>query len=87
MLGPALAVGGIVRGVRNSAVSKQIQQRQTVLPLELAAGEELPLNVFFPLAPSPGMVELSYTDVTGQRSLIIDTSAALNGLHIGEPKE
>jgi len=87
LLGPALAVGGIVRGVRNSAVSKQIEQRQTVLPLELSAGEELPLNVFFPLAPSPGMVELSYTDATGQHSLIIDTSTALNGLHIGEPKE
>ncbi len=87
LLGPALAVGGIVRGVRNSAVSKQIEQRQTVLPLELSAGEELPLNVFFPLAPSPGMVELSYTDVTGEHSLTIDTSTALNGLHIGEPKE
>lgn len=87
LLGPALAVGGIVRGVRNSAVSKQIEQRQTVLPLELSAGEELPLNVFFPLAPSPGMVELSYTDVTGEHSLTIDTSTSLNGLHIGDPKE
>ena len=87
LLGPALAVGGIVRGVRNSAVNKQIEQRQTVLPLELSAGEELPLNVFFPLAPSPGMVELSYTDVTGEHSLTSDTSTALNGLHIGEPKE
>ncbi len=87
LLGPALAIGGIVRGVRNSAVSKQIEQRQTVLPLELAAGEELQIDVFFPLAPSPGIVELSYTDATGQHSLIIDTSTALNSLHIGEPKE
>lgn len=87
LLGPALAVGGIVRGVRNSAVNKQIEQRQTVLPLELSAGEELPLNVFFPLAPSPGMVEISYTDVTGEHSLTIDTSTSLNGLHIGDPKE
>lgn len=87
LLGPALVVGGIVRGVRNSAVNKQIEQRQTVLPLELSAGEELPLNVFFPLAPSPGMVEISYTDVTGEHSLTIDTSTSLNGLHIGDPKE
>ncbi len=87
LLGPVLAVGGIVRGVRNSAVNKEIEQRQTLLPLELSAGEELQLDVFFPLAPSPGMVELSYTDATGQHSLIIDTSTALNGLHIGEPKE
>lgn len=87
LLGPALVVGGIVRGVRNSAVNKQIEQRQTLLPLELSAGEELPLNVFFPLAPSPGMVEISYTDVTGEHSLTIDTSTSLNGLHIGDPKE
>ena len=87
LLGPALAIGGIVRGVRNSAVSKQIEQRQTVLPLEVSAGEELQVDVFFPLAPSPGIVELSYTDATGQHSLIIDTSTALNSLHIGEPKE
>ena len=87
LLGPALAVGGIVRGVRNSAVSKQIEQRQTVLPLEVSAGEELQVNAFFPLAPSPGIVELSYTDATGEHSLIIDTSMVLNGLHIGAPKE
>ena len=87
LLGPALAVGGIVRGVRNSAVSNQIEQRQTVLPLELSAGEELTLDVFFPLAPSPGMVEIIYTDATGEHSLIIDTSTALNGLHIDTLKE
>ena len=87
LAGPALAVGGIVRGVRNRAVSNQIEQRQTILPLELPAGKELQLDVFFPLAPSPGMVELSYTDATGEHTLIIDTSAALNGLHIDAPKE
>ena len=87
LLGPALAVGGIVRGVRNSAVSNQIEQRQTVLPLELSAGEELQLDVFFPLAPSSGMVEVTYTNATGEHSLTIDTSTALNGLHIDAPKE
>ena len=82
LLGPALAVGGIVRGVRNSAVNKQIEQRQTTLPLEVAASGELALDVFFPLAPSPGMVEVIYTDANGENSLIVDTSVALNGLHI-----
>ena len=87
LLGPALAIGGIVRGVRNSAVNNQIEQRQTVLPLEVSAGEELQVDVFFPLAPSPGMVEVSYTDVTGEHSLTIDTNTALNGLHIDAPKK
>jgi hypothetical protein len=87
LLGPALAVGGIVRGVRNSAVNNQIEQRQTVLPLEVSAREELTLDVFFPLAPSPNMVEVTYTDATGEHSLIIDTSTALHGLHIDAPKK
>ena len=87
LLGPALAVAGIVRGVNNSAVNNQIEQRQTVLPLDVSASEELTLHVFFPLAPSPGMVEVIYTDATGEHSLIIDTSTALNGLHIDTPTE
>lgn len=82
LLGPALAVGGIVRGVNNSAVNRQIEQRQTILPLEIRAGEELTLDVFFPIAPSPRMVEVSYTDANGQNTLIIDVSAALKGLHM-----
>jgi hypothetical protein len=87
LLGPALAVGGIVRGVNNSKVNNQIVLRQTVLPLEIQAGEELGLNIFFPLAPSPKMVELIYTDATGKHSLVIDTSTALDGLHIEAPTE
>lgn len=87
LLGPALAVGGIVRGVRNSAVNKQIEQRQTTLPLEVAASGELALDVFFPIAPSPRMVEVIYTDANGKNSLIVDTSVALHGLHITSPKK
>jgi len=82
LLGPALAVGGIVRGVNNSKVNNQIELRQTKLPLEVPAGEELGLNVFFPISPSPKVVELIYIDATGKHSLVIDTSTALEGLHI-----
>lgn len=87
LLGPALAVGGIVRGVRNGAVNDQIEQRQTLLPLEVDPGAELPLDAFFPLAPSPRRVELIYTDVYGEYSLVIDTSAELQGLHIDSTEE
>ncbi|MDH3616465.1 MAG: hypothetical protein OEQ90_08330 [Gammaproteobacteria bacterium] len=85
LLGPALAVGGIVRGFNNSAVNNQIEQRQTILPLEAATGEEVALNVFFPIAPSPQRVKLAYTDTTGEHTLVIDTSEALNGLHLITP--
>ena len=87
LLGPALVVGGIVRGVNNRAVNNLIEHRQTELPLEVSASEELKLDVFFPIAPSPRMVELIYTDATGERSLVIDTSTALDGLHIDTPTE
>jgi hypothetical protein len=86
LLGPALAVGGIVRGVNNSKVNNEIELRQTTLPLDIPAGEELGLNVFFPLAPSPKILELIYVDEAGERSLIVDTSKALDGLHIERRK-
>ncbi|MGI9232336.1 MAG: hypothetical protein ACR2RD_01780 [Woeseiaceae bacterium] len=82
LLGPALAVGGVVRGLRNSAVNSRIEQRQTGLPISLLAGEEQLFDVFFPLAPSPQTVALLYTDASGDHSLVIDTREALQGLHI-----
>jgi hypothetical protein len=68
-------------------VNDQIELRQTILPLEIPASEELALDVFFPLTPSPKMVELIYTDATGKHSLVIDTSVVLDGLHIEAPTE
>lgn len=82
LLGPALAVGGVVRGVRNSAVNARIEERQTGFPILVSAGEERSLDVFFPLAPSPQIVALSYTDASGEHSLTIDTRDALAGLHL-----
>ncbi len=87
LLGPALVVGGVVRGVRNSAVNKEIIQRQTQLPLQISAGEQLTLDIFFPLAPSPRLVEIIYADANGEHRLGIDTSAALHGLHMDASKE
>ena len=85
LLGPALAVGGIVRGINHGAVNDQIELRQTTLPVEIPAGEELELTLFFPLAPLPKVAEISYSDATGLHSLAIDTSTALDGLHIVAP--
>ena len=87
LLGPALAVGGIVRAARNSAVNNKIEQRQKILPLEVPASGEIALDVFFPLAPSPRAVELAYSDTSGEHIIVIDTSAALNGLHIDAQHE
>ncbi len=82
LLGPAIAVGGVVRGVNNSAVNKQIESRQSQFPLDLSAMEEAALDVFFPLAPSPRRIELAYADHIGEHVLLIDTQTVLDGLHI-----
>jgi len=87
VLAPVLAVGGVVRGVNQSKVNKQIELRQTELPLNLVAGEELAVDMFFPIAPSPKMVELTYEDTAGAHRIVIDTSSALDGLHIVTSRE
>ncbi len=87
LLAPALAVGGIVRGVNNSKVNKEIESRQTLLPIMLQKDEEQNLDIFFPLSPSPRQVQLTYVDSGGEHTLIIDTQAALDGLHLVKAAE
>ena len=82
LLGPALAVGGILRGINNSRVNDEIQLRRTVLPITVAPGQELPLDVFFPVAPAPVQVVLFYVDDEGEQQLTFDTRAVLAGLHL-----
>lgn len=84
LIGPALAVGGVVRGMNNSAVNNEIEQRQTVLPLNVDPGTERQADLFFPISPSPQRVELVYSDSNGEHRLVIDTSKVLQGLHIQE---
>lgn len=85
LLGPALAVGGVVRGINNSAVNTQIEKRQTAFPLDVSGGEELTLDVFFPLAPSPQSIQLTYMYGEDEHSVVVDTRSALDGLHIDMP--
>jgi hypothetical protein len=87
LLVPVLAVGGVFRGVNNSKVNTQIESRQTLLPFELQDEVENSLHVFFPLAPSPRQLELTYVDSRGEHTLIVDTQAALEGLHLVHAEE
>ena len=82
LVAPVLAVGGVIRGVNNSNVNKPIESRQTLLPVVLQEKEDKGLDVFFPLAPSPQQVEITYADSRGEHTLVIDTHAALKGLHL-----
>jgi hypothetical protein len=82
ILAPVFAVGGIMRGVNNNRVDKEIKSRQTVLPIVLQEEEEKRLNIFFPLTPSPRQIKLNYVDSRGEQTLVIDTQATLEGLHL-----
>ncbi len=81
---PFLAVHSVFRGVHNSKVNKHIESRQTLLPVVLQEEEEKSLDIFFPLTPSPRQVEITYADSQGDNTLIIDTHAALEGLHLAQ---
>ena len=84
LAGPALAIGGIVRGANNGKVDREIQRRRTALPMVVAPGETRVLDVFFPLAPAPIEVTITYADRRGEHRLTLDTRAALSGLHLEE---
>jgi len=84
---PVLAVGGVVKASNNNEVAKEIQRRHTDLPVDIEAGDQLALNLFFPLAPSPQRVELTYVDGRGEHIIVIDTRESLDGLHIPARKD
>lgn len=87
ILAPVFVVGGVFRGVNNGRVSNQIESRYTPMPVALKNGEESALNIFFPLSPSPRQIELTYVDSEGEHVIVVDTQAALNGLHLVSPSE
>ena len=81
VLVPAIAVGGVVRGINNSKVNAEIDARQTTLPVEVGR-EAVSLDLFFPLAPAPRQIEITWVDTDGENVLVLDTHSALGGLHI-----
>ena len=82
IVAPALVIGGFIRGVNNSKVNRRIESRRTRLPVVLPEAQERSLDIFFPLAPSPQHIELTYVDSQGPHILVIDTQTALDGLHL-----
>lgn len=82
VLAPALAVGGVVRGMRNSEVAREIAARQIPMPAVLEPDTVIAVSAFFPLAPSPRRLVLTYADSDAEYELVVDISAALEGLHL-----
>lgn len=84
---PIVMLHGLGRHSRSKKVGKEIIRRQTVLPIEIPPSQELPVDLFFPLTPSPTHLEVIYTDTETEYRLIIDTQEALNGLHLVPEKK
>ena len=82
VLAPVLVVGGVVKGVNNSKVNAAIETRQTPLPLQVEAGHSQAFDLFFPIAPAPLEVHIDYTDSSGTHTIVMDTRAVLEGLHL-----
>jgi hypothetical protein len=82
LLAPVFITGGVVKGVNNSRVNSEIESRQTVLPLQISPDQVQRIDLFFPIAPSPTRIEVSFIDTDGEHTLAIDTTAALAGMHL-----
>lgn len=82
ILGPALICGGIVRHNSNNKVGEEITRRHAILSATVTAKEGLNMDIFFPLAPSPTQLEITYTAAGVEKVLTVDTNKALSGLHL-----
>lgn len=82
LVAPVLMTAGVVVAAQEYQVQREIDRRNTVLPLTLADQQDLPMTLYFPIAPSPQRVEITYTDPVGEHVLAIDTVTALAGLHL-----
>ena len=85
VVAPVLVTAGAVLAIQEGEVQREMTRRGSKFPLQLTpkqTAQDLPLDVFFPLAPAPQRVELKYVDASGEYALVIDTKAALAGLHL-----
>ena len=81
-IAPVFMIGGIVRAVNNNKVAAGIVLRQSKLPIYVDPRGEQRLDCFFPLAPSPTKLEITYEDSNGEHRVYIDTHEILSGLHL-----
>ena len=82
VLVPSVVGIGTVRYINRKKVAEEIEKRHTALPVNIKSHENLSLDVFFPLAPSPTQLEITYMIAGVKETLVVNTSKALNGLHL-----
>jgi hypothetical protein len=81
---PVLIVRGAAENREEDLVAREIVTRATPLPTLIGSGLQKRVTVFFPIAPSPRRIEVSYADSHGDQTFTLEAPALLNGLHIDE---
>lgn len=84
--GPVLGTIGIVRASRARRMDKRIKTRATPLPVIVAPGEAVMLDLFFPISPAPNALTIGYRAGDVEERVVIDTRQALAGLHLPLPE-
>lgn len=84
--GPVLGTIGIVRASRARRMDKRIRARATPLPVTVAPGEAVMLDLFFPISPAPNALTIGYRAGDAEERVVIDTRQALAGLHLPVPE-
>jgi hypothetical protein len=87
ILTPVFIVAGIFRGVNHHKVTNEIHNISVVFPFSIDDKQVKDAHVFFPFAPSPNYVEITYADSMGEHKLNIDTKQVLSGLHMAKDKK
>lgn len=79
---PVAAGYATTRHYSESKVRDAIKARQTSLPHILPSGSQRRFSLFFPLAPSPLEVRISYEQDSKMETLTLNVRESLSGLHI-----
>lgn len=84
LLTPVFIFAGVLRGVHHHQVTNEIHRIAVVFPLQVDDKTSKEVHVFYPFAPSPNHVEITYSDNQGSHKLNIDTKHVLAGLHMAK---
>jgi len=82
VVGPVILYSGAKQRQNNEAVNDEIRKRYTRTPLLIEPKGQRQLIKFFPFAPSPQIIELTYKISNVEHVIAVDINEALKGLHI-----
>ena len=83
---PVALVAIVAYDAGERSVGRKITQRATKLPAAIEPDQPLLVDAFFPFIPSPQRVEIRYLVNQSEKTLKLETGAALDGLHLRAEK-